>query len=425
MSTALAPGTLVAGRFRVEGVLGQGGMGVVYRAIQEPMGRAVALKLLRPELASDARSRARFEREAKIASTLAHPSAVAVFDFGEHRFGEQEASAYLAMELVVGESLRARIERGPLTTAAAIELGTQLADVLAAAAEAGLVHRDLKPENVIVEASGRARVLDFGLAFALATERGARMTREGVVVGTPEYLSPEQARGESVGPATDVYALGCVLHELITGRPPFTGGELDVLTRQMYAPPPPLRREAEVLDVPVELDALRRAMLDKRDHARPTAAEVRDRLALLDPDPARGRARARVDGYLGPRAMRMIDAAPAARSVDEAALEVAVSGTIDASLAVALAASGIAVHPLDEAEPDAAVILVPDATDEVVGRLARLGPPVVAGLGALVPARLAACLRAGAADVVGRPFVAADLARKLRRVAKDRARRGS
>ncbi len=421
---ALEVGTLVAGRFRIEGLLGRGGMGVVYRASQEPIGRAVALKVLRPELARDPRSRARFEREAKMASTLEHPSAVAVFDFGEHG-----GAAYLAMELVRGESLRALLERGPVGVTLAIDVVTQLADVLAAASAVGLVHRDLKPENVLVEASGRVRVLDFGLAFALAPEVSARMTREGVVLGTPEYLSPEQARGQSVGPATDVYALGCVLHELVTGKPPFTGGELDVLTRQMYAPPPPLRREAGLLDVPIELDALRRAMLDKRDHARPPAAEVRDRLASLDPDPARARARARIDGYLGPRAMRMIDApaktSDAAPAALEAPLEVAVAGTLDASLAVALAANGIAVHPIDEAELDAAVVLVPDADDDEIARLVRLGSPVVVGLGASDAARLAACLRAGAADVALRPFVAAELARKLRRVAKDRARRRS
>lgn len=416
----LAPGTMIAGKFRIDAPIGRGGMGVVYRAHQLPMERVVALKVLRPQLAQDARSRARFEREARMASALAHPSAVAIHDFGEH-----EGAAYLAMELVSGESLRVWLERGPVSTARAIDLAAQLADVLAAAARAGIVHRDLKPENVILEpqAEGeRARVLDFGLAFALGPELGPRMTREGVVVGTPEYLSPEQARGEAVGPATDVYALGCILHELIVGKPPFLGGELDVLTRQMFAPPPPLRRDTSVLDVPIELDELRRAMLDKRAHARPSASEVHDRLAALDPDPDRGRARARIDGYLGPRASRMVPAAPPeATPID--AIDVAVAGAVDASLALGLAAVGIAVHPLDERAPDAAAIFAPSASDADVARLARLGLPLVVGIGAGELSRLAACLRAGAADVVMRPFGAADLARKLRRVARDRARR--
>ncbi|MCZ7685596.1 MAG: serine/threonine protein kinase [Sandaracinaceae bacterium] len=289
MVSELAPGTILATRYRVERVIGRGGMGVVYRALQLPMERPVALKVLRPELTGDPRARARFEREARAASALAHPAAVVIHDFGEH-----EGMAYLAMELVEGRGLRALVDEG-VSTERAIELSHQLADVLAAAHRAGLVHRDLKPENVIVREEGQepiARVLDFGLAFLDERGPGGRMTREGVVVGTPEYLSPEQARGEEVGPPTDVYALGCVLHELLTGRPPFSGTEMDVLTKQLFAPPPPLSRAGALdpRDVPALLDELRRAMLDKRPAARPTAEEVRDRLSALDPDPARARA---------------------------------------------------------------------------------------------------------------------------------------
>ncbi len=421
MVSELAPGTILATRYRVERVIGRGGMGVVYRALQLPMERPVALKVLRPELTGDPRARARFEREARAASALAHPAAVVIHDFGEH-----EGMAYLAMELVEGRGLRALVEEG-VSTERAIELSHQLADVLAAAHRAGLVHRDLKPENVIVREEGQepiARVLDFGLAFLDERGPGGRMTREGVVVGTPEYLSPEQARGEEVGPPTDVYALGCVLHELLTGRPPFSGTEMDVLTKQLFAPPPPLSRAGALdpLDVPVLLDELRRAMLDKRAAARPTAEEVRDRLSALDPDPARARARARADGYLGPRAQRMVEAKGAASPKSEGTIELGVIGRLDASVVLGLHANGIAAFAVSDEEPvgpSTAAVLVLDASEEEVARRAA-GPPVLAALDRADVARLSAMLRAGAADVVLRPFDAAELARKVRRVARDR-----
>lgn len=414
-------GALVAGRYRVTAELGRGGMGVVYRAVQLPMERPIALKVLKKELTGDARARSRFEREARAASALAHPSAVAIHDFGEH-----EGVAYLAMELVEGSGLRALIEER-VGVARAIDLAAQLADVLASAHEAGLVHRDLKPENVIVEASSpqgeRVRVLDFGLAF-LERGPGGRMTREGIVVGTPEYLSPEQARGEDVGPATDVYALACVLHELLTGRPPFTGSELDVLTKQMFAPPPPLASHG-AHEVPAALDELRRAMLDKQPARRPSAAEVRDRLRALDPDPDRARARARVDGYLGPRAARMVDAAPSP-PLSDAALEVALAGTLEAELVLGLMANGISAFTLSDAEPlgpETAVIVASRADEAQIAALARTGLPVIAAVDRADVARLSSLLRAGAADVASRPLSAADLAKKIRRLTRDRARR--
>ena len=424
----LAPGTLVAGRYRVASVLGRGGMGVVYRAVQLPLERPVALKLLRAELVGDEKARARFEREARVASALPHPTAVAIHDFGDH-----EGTAYLAMELVEGAPLSARIGAHGMSPADAIDLAHQLADVLAAAHGIGLVHRDLKPDNVILETStelgreqGLVRVLDFGLAFVGARGPAGRMTREGVVVGTPEYLSPEQARGEDVGPPTDIYALGCLVHELLTGHPPFGGGEMEVLTRQMFAPAPPLGREGEPLEVPAALDELRRAMLDKAPDRRPTAVEVLDRLAAMDPDPDRGRVRARADGYLGARAARMVDAAPLAPGELAASNEVGIDGAVTPELMLGLAANGIAAFAIsdEEAVGEATVaIFAPDANEARIRGLSKLGPPVVADAEPGDVKRLSALLRAGAADVVLRPVGAADLAKKLLRVARDRARR--
>ena len=408
---ALSRGQLVAGRYRIEEPIGSGGMGVVYRAVQLPMERPVALKIVRRELSDAPHARARFEREARVASALTHPSAVIVHDFGEH-----EGRAFLAMELVHGESLRALVARGPLGVARAIELATQLADVLAASHAIGLVHRDLKPENVLLEASGRARVLDFGLAFREMPGPAGRMTREGVVVGTPDYLSPEQARGDEVGPPTDVYALGCLLHELVSGQPPFLGTEMEVLSKQMYAPAPPWG----ALDVPADLDTLRRAMLDKRAAQRPSAVAVRDRLAAMDPDPDRARARARQDGYLGPRAARMVDAA-ATRAASPSELEVGVIGEATPELLIGLGANGIAAFVVTDAEPIApstAALYAPGADEAQIHALRAHGLPVIADAARGDLKRLSALMRAGAADVALRPVSAAELAQKLTRVTR-------
>lgn len=416
-------GQTVAGRYRIEAVIGRGGMGVVYRAVQLPMERPVALKMLRPEMLGSPKARARFEREARVASALSHPSAVAVHDFGDH-----EGAAYLVMELVEGPRLRDVLSEHPrgLPVTRAIDLSFQLADALAEAHRVGLVHRDLKPENVVVTSGDRARVLDFGLAFRMRPGPAGRMTREGVVVGTPEYVSPEQARGEDVGPPTDVYALGCLLHELLSGRPPFSGTEMEVLTKQMYGPVPAL--EGGATDVPTALDDLRRAMLQKIVSDRPTADAVRDRLAAIDPDPARARARARQDGYLGARAGRMVEArtveAPAKERARRAtdALEVGVVGDVSPELMIGLTASGLAPFVVSDEEPigdDTVAVFAAGATLERIRALAT-HRPVVADAERGDVERLSDLMRAGAADVALRPVSAAELARRLRRVARRR-----
>ncbi len=417
-SRGLALGSLVAGRYRVEAEIGRGGMGVVYRAAQLPLGRPVALKVLRRELVHEPKARLRFEREARVASALEHPAAVTIHDFGEH-----EGAAYLVMEWLDGRTLRERIGGVPLGVADAIELGTQLADVVAAAHAIRLVHRDLKPDNIMLEGE-RLRVLDFGLAFLAAGGPSGRMTREGVVVGTPAYVSPEQARGDAVGPPTDVYAIGCILHEMLTGHPLFGGAEMDVLTKQMFAPAPALKTPAPV---PAALDELRRAMLDKSAARRPSAGSVRDRLAALDPDPDRGRVRAREDGYLGARAKRMVDA-PRGEPISGASVgvvEVGVVGAVSAELLMGLAANGFAAFVIGaDAELDASTkaLFAPGASPAVVEALAGRGVPVVADAERGDMARLSALLRAGAADVVLRPVDAAELARKLARLVRVGAR---
>jgi serine/threonine protein kinase/lipoprotein NlpI len=238
---SIAPGTRIGDRYVVGDRLGAGGMGEVYRANDERLGREVALKVLPPQIAGEPAALARLEREARAAARLSHPGIVTLFDV----FAEG-AGAFLTMELVAGQPLRASMG-GPLPAARAVEIARQLADALAHAHAAGVVHRDLKPENVMVSADGRVRILDFGLAVTSEASVSAgpdelatalRLTRPGMVVGTVAYMSPEQATGGVVDGRTDQFALGVVLHEMLAGRRPFGGSSVvEVLTAILRGEP--------------------------------------------------------------------------------------------------------------------------------------------------------------------------------------------
>ncbi len=224
---AITPGSRLD-LYEIIAPLGRGGMGEVWRARDTRLGREVALKFLPADFAADPDRHARFEREAKLLAALNHPH-VAVL-YGLEHLGGQHA---LAMELVEGEGLDERIARGPVPVAEALPIALQIADALAAAHEKGIVHRDLKPANVRLTSSGVAKVLDFGLAKEVAPQdardlassptRSAGLTVAGAILGTAPYMSPEQARGRDVGPAADVWAFGCVLYEMLTGRRAFEG----------------------------------------------------------------------------------------------------------------------------------------------------------------------------------------------------------
>jgi len=216
--------------------LGAGGMGEVYRARDTRLDREVAIKVLSEELADDEERLRRFEREAKTLASLNHPNVA-----GIHGVDQEDDVCFLALELVPGEDLAARISRGPLPVDEAIDVCRQIAEGLGAAHEAGVVHRDLKPANVRVTPDGVVKILDFGLAKPIrprATKEGTTtaesdsflMTEEGLVLGTPTYMSPEQARGKPVDRRTDIWAFGCVLYECLTGARAFRGGSLtDIL----------------------------------------------------------------------------------------------------------------------------------------------------------------------------------------------------
>jgi serine/threonine-protein kinase len=230
-------GCILDRRYDVLEVLGQGGMGTVYRVRHTMLGRHFALKVLRRELANDAELPKRFIREAKAAAAIAHPNVVQISDFGTLPSGQP----FFVMELLEGCSLSELIWRaGPLPPGRAIRLLRQAADGLAAAHAVGVVHRDLKPDNIHVSEAARrevVKVLDFGLAKVAGA---SRLTRHGIVYGTPHYMSPEQAAGEPVDERSDVYSLGVVLYETLTGHVPFEADTyMGVLTKHLYVQPVP------------------------------------------------------------------------------------------------------------------------------------------------------------------------------------------
>jgi serine/threonine-protein kinase len=217
-----------------------GGMGTVYRAVDQVLGRPVAVKVLRRELAEDPTFVERFRREARAAAALSHPNVAGVYDYDE--LGDQ---AFIVMELVEGETLAARIARaGPLPWPEALAIGEQVARALAAAHARGLVHRDVKPANVLLggELGGRevVKVTDFGIAQAA---QAATLTRTGMILGSANYVAPEQARGGHVGAAADVYALGCVLFEMVTDQTPYTGANAVAIAGQHVSAPVPNPRD--------------------------------------------------------------------------------------------------------------------------------------------------------------------------------------
>jgi Tfp pilus assembly protein PilF len=279
-----APLPRVIGRYEVEGRLGAGGMGVVYRAVDRAMGRAAAVKVLSAELAHDPVAEARFLREAQTASRLDHPAIAPVYEVGEH-----DGRLFIAMALCEGETLKARILRGPLPLGEALGIAAQIAGALAAAHEAGVVHRDVKPANVMIAPPragepARVRLLDFGIAKLApggAAAGAAQLTETGELVGTPAYMSPEHVRGEEeVDHRTDLWALGAILHEMLTGRSPFAGrgGTYAEVFRVLTDPPASLRDHG--VEAPEALQRVLASLLEKRREDRCPSA--REALAALE-----------------------------------------------------------------------------------------------------------------------------------------------
>jgi eukaryotic-like serine/threonine-protein kinase len=288
------PGLLLDGRYHLRRVLGRGGAGTVWSADDDLLDRPVAVKLLHPELERDASAVARFRREATAAAALTHPNAVIVYDIGE-----DEGREFLVMEYVDGITLSDLLTDGQLAPDDVTTIGVSVARALGAAHRRGLVHRDVKPGNVLINREGVAKVVDFGIATALGDAQ-ARLTVPGMVVGTSAYLAPEQLAGEVVDARADVYSLGLVLHECLTGQPVFSGGTaVEVATRRLTGEVPAPSDLAP--GIPEELDlAIRRATRREPEHRFEDAAAFAEATAPLVPAEASARLARLVASRIGP-----------------------------------------------------------------------------------------------------------------------------
>jgi serine/threonine-protein kinase len=265
-SGKIRAGTKVAGRFVIERPLGAGGMGAVYLARDEQLGEAVALKVIAGMALLDPGSAERLRREASMARRISHPNVVRM-----HDLGEENGLLFVSMEYVAGESLAARIQRlGTLTPLQLRPIVTQLCEGLTAAHGAGVIHRDLKPANVLIDANERVKLIDFGIARA---DLHAGMTATNMVIGTPEYMAPEQVKGGAVDARTDLYALGAVLYHALTGRPPFRG-DTPIAVGLAHCTDPVVPPRQLRPDLPAVWDAAIVRMLEKTPAARFASAQA-------------------------------------------------------------------------------------------------------------------------------------------------------
>jgi len=274
----IVPGAKFASRYEVKEVLGEGGMGTVFRALDAELHEVIAIKTLKQDfLSQDPSALTRFKEEIRLARRISHRNVVRTHDLGEHG-----GVYFITMEYVEGTSLKNLIRsRGRLPLNIALSVGKQLCRALEVAHEQGIIHRDIKPQNMVVEADGVLKVMDFGIARLATRKPESGVTQAGMIVGTPEYMAPEQLSGGDVDQRVDIYAAGCVLYECLTGRPPLTGDTpYQVIARLLEdTPEAPRTLNAEV---PPALDALIMSALAKDPAARPqTALALHDRLAEI------------------------------------------------------------------------------------------------------------------------------------------------
>lgn len=275
-------GQLIKGRYNVTSKIGQGGMGTVYLAEQVSVGRKVALKVLQGSYASDDEFIGRFRREARLAASLNHKNIVTIYDFDQGNDG----SLFIAMEYLHGEKLSDVIRRdGSLDVSRAIRLGLQIAEGLEAAHRTGVIHRDIKPDNIMVignRGTEEVKLMDFGIARLMDTGTMSNLTRTGMIMGTPAYMAPEQAEGSTISEKTDIYALGIVLYEMLSGSVPFKASTPSaVLIKQLQEAPAPLRKLRR--EVPAGLESLVMRSLEKKPQKRPRDMhEIAKELQTLD-----------------------------------------------------------------------------------------------------------------------------------------------
>jgi eukaryotic-like serine/threonine-protein kinase len=261
------------GRYELREPIATGGMATVYKAWDTRVERTVAVKVLRSLAKTDQRAIERFRREAHAAARVSHPNAVTIYDFLEER-GEH----YLIMEFVEGVNLKQYLaQKGPLAPQEAVQITSQMCSVLQVAHANGFIHRDIKPQNIMITPDGQAKLTDFGI---VRVREAAGLTNTGIVLGTADYLAPEQARGEPLSPASDLYSLGVVLYEMLAGRPPFVGASAVQVAMQHVnnVPPPPSKYNAHI---PRALELVVKKALQKEPERRYMSAELM-RKALLE-----------------------------------------------------------------------------------------------------------------------------------------------
>jgi serine/threonine protein kinase len=256
---AISKGAVIAGKYKIVEEIGQGGMGIVYKAEDLKLKRFVALKFLPPHLMNLPELKERFLIEAQAAAALNHPNICVI-----HEVGESEDRSFIAMEFVEGETLRDRLRKGPLKAEDALTIAVQIAAGLGEAHRKGIIHRDIKSANIMVTAKGQAKVMDFGLA---KLRGGSSLTKSQTTLGTVAYMSPEQAQGEEVDPRTDLWSLGVVLYEMLTGEVPFKGDrDVSIIYSIVHEEPKSLKPRKP--PVPEELQhVIARALKKKRERA--------------------------------------------------------------------------------------------------------------------------------------------------------------
>ena len=282
-------GEVLANRYQIESHIGQGAMGSVYRAKHVKVGRAFAVKVLHPRFVADDKTLQRFEREAELAGRLRHPNVIGVVDVGETNDGLR----YMVMDFAAGPDLATLMDEAPMPPPRIIHLTRQLLEGLFHAHEAGLIHRDFKPENVIVEKDTHGnevpRIVDFGIAILReggdSTSGPGRLTTNGLVLGTPHYMAPEQAVADPIDHRIDLFALGIIVYEMLSGKLPFDGSGAEVARANLLLDPPPIAERVPYISVDPLLEAFaRRLMAKKRDQRPATAKAARDLLDLIERD---------------------------------------------------------------------------------------------------------------------------------------------
>lgn len=436
-------GLVLGEKFRIESILGEGGMGIVYRGSHLALGEPVAIKFLRPKWVERSEFRARFRREAVILARLRHPAIVSILDFGE-----LENEPFMVMELISGSPFADVIQRGgvPIPWIRVGPIFDEILGVLEASHAAGIIHRDMKPENVMLldatDRVDRIKVLDFGIAY-LDEPSGAvsRLTETGTVRGTPQYMSPEQCRGSNITTATDVYATAVMLFEATTGTLPFDAQDVaGMMVQHMFVEPPRLADSGVKPVVTRGLEELVRAGLAKTPEQRPTAREFREELARVvrgtdlasfqdvgTKERQRAAALSRSD-----RAITGLGAVAAEAPVplDGRVVVMLVPDLVASPLRSALAVHGIVARQADATEVDSVSAhdqrpvgaLVVDAAEANVGNLLQrarsssLGDLPILCIRASGAEAVATLVRIGASDVSLAGASTEDISRKVRRL---------